>query len=831
MTMTAPTPKTNLAAKSALARLMAAENIAVEVDASAPTASFNVEERTLTLPLWDVEGDAYDMLVGHEVSHALYTPEGAASLEAACKSIDPKNYGVAKDYLNVVEDARIERLIKLDYPGLRRSFAAGYREFNARDLFGLKGKTVGDLTLIDRINVHYKIGWLIEVPFSEAELPLVQRVAETRTWDEVVALTKEIYEFAKAQNKKSEENKPQDGGEGQPAPKSDEDGEEQESDQDGIGTDEESEDGDEQSSSNGGDEEGDESGAEKSQGGKTEAEGENDEAEDGTEGGDESKDGEGKSQNSPTDEKGDEGEGGSATANGEGTVGNETNGLAPSSETVKALNDALAKMVKKSPRPIVYADLPEVAENMVIPFKRVEQALAAAAANIPTKDALVERIYAVWKEKNASDVLALATEFERRKAADAHRRTVTAETGSIDPTRLFAYKISDDIFLRSSTVQDGKNHGLVILLDMSGSMQGQMLDTVVQLVNLAAFARRVNIPFKVYGFVDYETKMADGKKTLWGVEKNAKAKWHSLTAHSVYLLTLLESGTTQQRFQKAAGGLLTWAASMGCSYAAANTKNPYHKAIFDSLTKTAQPSYGNNGYYHVYTKYEAQGFSLNGTPTNQALIALMSLVPQFKKEKNLQVVNTVILTDGDAGDRPLTDQTAYTGYGMGNNVRPLVVIRDPKTRREYKTWREIKNTGGIYYSEDGSQDQQRLLVSMLRDRTGSKVVNINLVTGSRAAAHVIARSVREAAQVTALKKSFTKNGWISIPNGLGFDEEIALNTSNAAETDFDFDAVTVDADTKAGQKELQKAFVKSLESRKGNRPLMARIAELISKNL
>ena len=245
MTTTAPMPKTNLAAKSALARLMAAENIAVEVDASAQTASFNVEERRLTLPLWDVEGDAYDMLVGHEVSHALYTPEGAASLEAACNAVDPKNYGVAKDYLNVVEDARIERLIKLDYPGLRRSFAAGYREFNARDLFGIKGKDVGGLGLIDRINLHYKIGWLLEVPFSDAELPLVQRVAETRSWDEVVSLTKEIYEFAKNQNSEENKSEPQNG-EGEGAAPSGSDTEEadgQESEADGMGNEEGEEEG------------------------------------------------------------------------------------------------------------------------------------------------------------------------------------------------------------------------------------------------------------------------------------------------------------------------------------------------------------------------------------------------------------------------------------------------------------------------------------------------------------------------------------------------------------------------------------------------------------
>jgi hypothetical protein len=272
--------------------------------------------------------------------------------------------------------------------------------------------------------------------------------------------------------------------------------------------------------------------------------------------------------------------------------------------------------------------------------------------------------------------------------------------------------------------------------------------------------------------------------------------------------------------------LLSWAAAMTVGYQNHNTKlNAYGKAVTSHLTM------GESAYYSISQRYAEEGFSLNGTPTNTALIALMSLVPQFKKEKNLQVVNTIILTDGEAGDQPLTDQVKYE-YGK---AQPLIVIRDPKTRREYKTWKDIKPSregGETYQNVFYAREQQSLLVAMLRDRTGAKVININLVTGTRAATFVIEAGVKTDEQRKTLKKQFTKEGWVSIPKTGGFDEVIALNTANATEAEFDFDAVTVsDTDSKAGQKELSKAFVKSLESRKGNRPLMARIAELISKNL
>ena len=60
--------------KSQLAKLLATEDIIVE-HKHVQTASFNVDSRVLVLPLWEkASNDVYDMLVGHEVGHALFTP-------------------------------------------------------------------------------------------------------------------------------------------------------------------------------------------------------------------------------------------------------------------------------------------------------------------------------------------------------------------------------------------------------------------------------------------------------------------------------------------------------------------------------------------------------------------------------------------------------------------------------------------------------------------------------------------------------------------------------------------------------------------------------------
>ena len=68
----------NRETKSLLAKLMAAENINVEYRENASTAAFDTEGRTLIMPvLKDMTENATDLFLGHEVGHALYTPQGA----------------------------------------------------------------------------------------------------------------------------------------------------------------------------------------------------------------------------------------------------------------------------------------------------------------------------------------------------------------------------------------------------------------------------------------------------------------------------------------------------------------------------------------------------------------------------------------------------------------------------------------------------------------------------------------------------------------------------------------------------------------------------------
>ena len=178
--------------KSMLAKLLASENLTVE-HGKFQTASFDVKNRVLRLPIWkEMSGSLYDLLVLHEVGHALYTPEEGYH--------DAKGHGKGfKSFLNVVEDARIERKIKNKFPGGRRAFVEGYTDLMNRDFFGIKehGLDVNEMNLIDRINLHYKAASRLDIEFNSEESVFVSRIDKAETWKEVVKICVDLYEYSR----------------------------------------------------------------------------------------------------------------------------------------------------------------------------------------------------------------------------------------------------------------------------------------------------------------------------------------------------------------------------------------------------------------------------------------------------------------------------------------------------------------------------------------------------------------------------------------------------------------------------------------------------------
>ncbi len=557
---------TNVNSKSILARLLADEDLIVTHDHAAPTAAFDLKSRTLILPVWEnMSASLYDMLVGHEVAHALYTPSDRwqADIQAIASDYGLP-YATVQQYVNVVEDARIERMIKAKFPGLRRDFLSAYVDLMGRDLFDLQGRSISDLALIDRLNLEFKVGLHAgqQIPFDAAESVWVDRIRKADSWSDVLDIVADLLRdiIDNGENTEAE-----------------------------SGSDvENTESGAEGKSSASGSDSDDESGEEQGQGA----------AEGSDESGDESSD------SASSSDSGDEG-------SAEGETRSESSSAVPESITEQAFSKVQDALRDDAVHPNDARNevIPPIAlDRVIVPFDRVHRDLSAAWTGNSVK-ADIDQTARTFIARSKPVVNVLVKAFEMKKAADAHKRVQIAKSGVLDTVKMMNYRWSEDVFRKTATVRDGKNHGLVMFLDWSGSMSSNITETMEQLIQLAMFCKKVNIPFEVYAFSS--TSPQSFGATAGAFEKIDESTY---VPHDFTLLNLLSSKMNRQQFD---------VALLNC-YALAESQ-----------------SY-NASRYLVAPRH----YGLGSTPLHEAMLAACEIVPAFQKANRVQVVNTVFLTDG-----------------------------------------------------------------------------------------------------------------------------------------------------------------------------------------
>ena len=414
--------------KGNLARLLATENLVVE-HRNVETAMFNVVDRVLTLPMWKrASSDVYDLLVGHEVGHALYTP-----------NIDWAEVAqVPKDYVNVVEDSRIEKLMKRKYPGLSKTFFKGYQELDNQDFFSINDEELDNISFIDRINLHCKIGAFSAMPFSDEERVMVKKVEDCETFDDVISVRREIYDYSQKEKHVDAPANPNSGAAQGTAEQIDS----QESKQNS-----------------------------------------------------ESPSTDGAQSVQQTDS--DEGEQVEENAAAGGSAGGDT------AATQRAFDENSKIWCKMHLGILILCMLRSlkcILTTLLWTKKCFRSTLMHTMKKILTTvttiPAYVANKYNEYKKSAQKEVNYLVKEFECKKAADSHARTTTARTGVLDTAKLHTYKYNEDLFRKISVIPDGKNHGMIFILDWSGSMSNYLQDTIKQLLSLVWFCRKVNIPLR-----------------------------------------------------------------------------------------------------------------------------------------------------------------------------------------------------------------------------------------------------------------------------------------------------------------------------------------------
>ena len=444
-----------LQTKSLLAKLMATENLHIE-QRNVGTASFDVESRILTIPVLDKKISAfeYDLFLGHEVGHALYTP-----LDGLNKAFDLK---LSMSVMNVLEDSRIERKIKTKYPGIRQSFIRAYKELAAKDFFGTDGVDLNQMNFIDRVNLYCKIGIDTNIVFSDDEKVLLDEIESTQTYDDVIEVCKKVSQYMKDEKKEN----PKRPGTGDPL---DYDEEEDEEDSE-KGRSEEYETG-----------EGDESDDAKQSS-------EDDESDD-------------ESEESVSDYEDDQ------QHNGRGQRGSSSS--EPVSYTDEAYRQNESRLFSADARKFYYGNVPDIdLDETVVDhkalWKRYHKDVTTFKVLHYGKDSTYEgtdvKAFQKLREDSKKVVSYLVKEFELRKNADQMSRASISNTGELNMSKIFSYKFNEDLFKKVTVVPGGKSHGLVMFVDWSGSMSNHIENTIRQLLNLVMFCKKVNIPYEVYAF-------------------------------------------------------------------------------------------------------------------------------------------------------------------------------------------------------------------------------------------------------------------------------------------------------------------------------------------
>jgi len=725
----------NLDSKSILAKLIATENIQVQHN-KVKTASFDTKHRVLTLPVFkNQKGDVYDMLIAHECAHALHTPsDGWAKIEDDS----------LRSYVNVLEDCRIDRIIQKQYPGVVKNYLNGFDILEKQNFFGTKGKDLNkELMLIDKINLFYKSSKRLPISFSAVDNNWLSKVDALKTFDDVVDLAKLLLNWQKKEVEKLKKLP--------------------EFDNHPVANNYNLNDDESEDESNG------EESSENGQGQEAEDNGED---------------------KKDSDEQ--------TAVNSEAKEGG-GKGVAPgvlvsiTNENMESKMSSLHDQEKS----YSYFTLPKVRLNdMIVSNNKFLNDMRKHILDC-TKKYPSDLIYYNWlkgaykdfKNENKKTVMYLVKEFEMKKAATAYKRSSTDKTGTIDPLKLKDYKFSDDIFKRLTILPDAKNHGMMMLLDWSGSMCDSIKQTTEQLMNLVWFCQKVNIPYEVYFFT------SEIGESAWSKDRQNKQgdevftyKYGDAIMDKCHLVCIANNRMKKTKLDES----LMYIWSMALSY----------HGRYSSHTGTGGRMWEGDNFNCPSDYY------LGSTPLNQAIVALNEMIPVFKNKNKIEKMSVITLTDGGAnwcfgstmGDDNKTD--------IQHGSTPVIKVG----KKSYTT-----PTDGRFYR---SNEYTGLLLDIIRQRHGVSTIGFFVTKKLRTWDMDNYIGDYKDYQDKELKRakirsSMTKNRFAQVPQ-VGYSKYFLLNGKKMAVENTNLNSIN-DNMKSAG---IAKVFKKSMKGRIASRILL-----------
>ena len=310
---------------------------------------------------------------------------------------------------------------------------------------------------------------------------------------------------------------------------------------------------------------------------------------------------------------------------------------------------------------------------------------------------------------------------------------------------------------------------MMMLIDMSGSMSGSMPYVMQQVMHLITFCKTVNIPFDVYGFTS----------------TNPELSWR----HDLYYDGCMElDGLSMPLICSSSLGKADYIESMAYIHERATSDR-----------------------YLSFCQYEDWG----STPLNQALVVAHHLVKKFKRVHQIEKMNFITFTDGDANNVHRYSQIpegAQDKFIRPNGTEIIMSIDGSKvkgdrwskslTKNLLRNMKKKYNTNniGFFMADNGGEWKHRLWN--------------------------IANELREDPidYRSAAGKEYRKFKCVTANNVLGYSEYYLVKGGRTLDTTEEEFEVSEDA----SQANIRNAFKKYAKSKKLNKVLMTKFGKAVA---
>ena len=339
-----------------------------------------------------------------------------------------------------------------------------------------------------------------------------------------------------------------------------------------------------------------------------------------------------------------------------------------------------------------------------------------------------------------------------------------------------------------------------MFIDWSGSMSGCMKDTIEQLVNLTMFCQKVQIPFEVYAFSDSYRDWNDEDNEEMYRRRNEIPYDTSLTGKKI------ASYKTNDMIVSQHTKLLNLFSS--------RMRNRELTDAYENILMIAD-AFSNRYSYYYSSSYHYYGlpnnYNLGGTPLDDTIIMSKSIIEEFKIRTKAQIVNAVLLTDGQSNRNG--HYLDSTNVVRGFDRRALHIDDKASRSRTYPV------------SDKGRQKSETdILLEALKNSLGINLLGFFLLSGSGRRVSGNLGYIMSSYPTEVELSQFRKDKFL-IDKGTSYDELYILNIKGLEIDEVDhFDSVQAGS----SKAEIRKALKKNTKNKLKNRVLLNAFIEKVA---